>query len=76
MGFLEFKDRVTGEAVNADDFCKRLAQQKGLVISPGNACFEFGDIKDACAGRARFHITASTETVQEGLRLLDEFLAA
>ena len=67
---------MTGEDVDANDFCKRLAQDKGLVISPGNACFEFGDSKDACAGRARFHITAATEIVQEGLRLLDEFLAA
>lgn len=74
VGFVRFKDPKTGAPFDDVSFCKELADSKKVVLAPATFCFEFGEKRNVFKGRVRMHFTTTTEKLQKGLALVDEFL--
>lgn len=80
VAFVKIKDYHSGKAVDDIEFCERLVEKTGILLSPGSLCFEFGENKASEArqkefqGRVRLHFTATTEAVAAGIKGLAEFL--
>lgn len=80
VAFVKFKDYESGEAVDDIDFCERLVEKTGILISPGSLTFEFAEKKASdmqqreFRGRTRVHFTATTEAVAAGVKAIAEFL--
>lgn len=74
VGFVRFKDVKTGAPVDEMEFCKELADHKKVLLAPASFCFEFGQARNVFKGRVRIHFTTTTENLQKGLALIDEFL--
>ncbi|KAK3713220.1 hypothetical protein LTR37_008653 [Vermiconidia calcicola] len=73
--FVKFSNPKTGEAIDDLQFCLRLKQDTGVLLSPGSLCFgpeREGDFK----GYVRMHITVPSKTFEEALERLRTFLTS
>jgi aspartate/methionine/tyrosine aminotransferase len=68
--------RFTSDGVPVDDveFCRKLKEQKGVLLAPGSLCFGLPAAQDF-PGFFRIHITGPPEKLQAGLEAIDEFLS-
>jgi aspartate/methionine/tyrosine aminotransferase len=75
-GFLRLFDKG-GEPVDDVVFCRRLREDKGVLLAPGSLCF---GIRDAAGGGADFrgyvrvHITVDPGVMERALVAIGEFL--
>ena len=74
MSFVKFKDPKTGEALDEVRVCQDLLAKKNILIPPASLCFELEDVGGRFKGRARIGFTMTTENLQKGLKLLEEYL--
>lgn len=77
VGFVKFRDPNTGDEIDDVTLCQELLDKKKVLLSPGSLCFEFPQTSEASPefkGRVRVHFTTTTENLQNGLNLIDEFL--
>lgn len=81
-GFVRFKDPRTGLPRDDVEFCRRLVEDKGVLVAPGSRCFEIvadraeEGAESVFKGRVRIHITAMPDAVERGLRAIGEVLEA
>ena len=74
VGFIKFKDFRSGEAVDDVEFCRDLFKKKNVLLAPASLCFDFGGQGKDFRGRARIAVTTTTQNLQKGLALLEEYL--
>lgn len=71
--FVKFSDPKSGKPVDDLEFCRKLKEDAGLLLSPGSLCFGMardGDFR----GYVRMHTTAAPEKFKRGLDDLAKLL--
>lgn len=71
--FVRFDGAKSGRPVDDLDFCRRLKQETGVLLSPASLCF--GAARDGdFRGYVRMHITVPVQRFSEGLEKIAGFL--
>ena len=73
--FVRFKSAKSGRPIDDLQFCQRLKEETGVLLSPGSLCF--GPVKEGdFRGFTRLHVTAPPETFKAGLEGIAKFLTS
>ena len=75
IGFVKFLNPKTGQPVDDLEFCKKLKQETGVLLSPGSLCF--GMLRDGdFRGYVRVHFTTPPESFKGGMTRMSSFLTS
>lgn len=70
-GFLQFLQN--GEPVDDVEFCQKLLEKTGVLLAPGSLTFSLCG-KNEFKGYTRIQVTAPTEVLEAGLKIIGKFL--